>query len=276
MWGLFTPQPRIALMQWRFMANVYSYVNITYFRIQSFQTEISGLCTDGVMFGEHSLLQLRTAIVEHLFREGKMEVGQALLHEAGISLPLEHIEKFADVNRILEALGRKEVEPALEWVQGLIKDGGNWHPVSFRWSIVHRCELAKQDSFLEFKLRKLKFIGLVSGGHTAEALAYAKVFGQFAPHYLTGQIWLNPWVHVYVCVCVCMCECVHVCVCACVNVCMCVHVYVCVHMWMLCACMCVWMCVWMCMHVCRSSEDVIWRCGLMEDRKCYLCLLTIT
>ena len=213
------------------MANVYSYVNIT--RIQSFQTEISGLCTDGVMFGEHSLLQLRTAIVEHLFREGKMEVGQALLHEAGISLPLEHIEKFADVNRILEALGRKEVEPALEWVQGLIKDGGNWHPVSFRWSIVHRCELAKQDSFLEFKLRKLKFIGLVSGGHTAEALAYAKVFGQFAPHYLTGQIWLNPWVHVYVCVCVhvCMCVCVHVWMCACVCVCayvnvMCMHVCV--------------------------------------------------
>ncbi|KAL5470693.1 hypothetical protein EMCRGX_G028698 [Ephydatia muelleri] len=134
---------------------------------KSFQTEISGLCTDGAMFGEHSLAQLKTAIAEHLFREGKMEVGQALLQEASISLPLEHVEKFADVNRILEALGRKEVEPALEW------------------SVVHRCELAKQDSVLEFKLRKLKFIVLVSGGHIAEALAYAKVFGQFAPQHLT-------------------------------------------------------------------------------------------
>ena len=60
-----------------------------------------------------------------------------------------------------------------------------------RWSVVHRCELAKQGSCLEFKLRKLKFIVLVSGGHTEEALAYAKVFGQFAPCHLTGRWALN-------------------------------------------------------------------------------------
>ena len=84
-----------------------------------------------------------------------------------------------------------------------MKDGGIDSPTAIRWSVVHRCELAKQDSVLEFKLRKLKFIVLVSGGHIAEALAYAKVFGQFAPQHLTGQM----------CVCVCVCVCSPVCMC---------------------------------------------------------------
>ena len=66
------------------------------------------------MSGEDCQRQLKTAIAEHLFREGKMEVGQVLLAEAGIPLPTDHIEKFSDMNRILEALERKEVEPALE------------------------------------------------------------------------------------------------------------------------------------------------------------------
>ena len=87
----------------------------TMFFVQSFQAEISGgLCTDGAMFGEQCSGQLKMAIAQHLFREGKMEVGQALLQEAGISLPLEDIGKFSDMNRILDALSRKEVEPALE------------------------------------------------------------------------------------------------------------------------------------------------------------------
>ena len=60
-----------------------------------------------------------------------------------------------------------------------------------RWAVVHRERLLAHGSCLEFKLRQLKFLSLLSGGHTSEALAYAKILGQFAPKHIFGQSFLH-------------------------------------------------------------------------------------
>lgn len=56
----------------------------------------------------------------------------------------------------------------------------------YRWAVVHRKKLLAHGSCLEFKLRQLKFLSLLSSGQSVEALAYAKVLGQFAPKHNNG------------------------------------------------------------------------------------------
>ena len=59
---------------------------------------------------------------------------------------------------------------------------------SSRWAVVHRVELRRHGSCLEFKLRQLKFVSLVSTGRTREALAYSKILGQFSPKHTKGDL----------------------------------------------------------------------------------------
>ena len=58
------------------------------------------------------------------------------------------------------------------------------HP--HRWAMVHRAQLQHHGSTLEFHLRQRKFLSLLSTGRTQEALAYAKVLGQFVPKHTPG------------------------------------------------------------------------------------------
>ena len=44
--------------------------------MQNFQMDISGMCVDGVYSGNESTKQLNTVICEHLFRQGKLEIGE--------------------------------------------------------------------------------------------------------------------------------------------------------------------------------------------------------
>lgn len=64
-----------------------------------------------------------------------------------------------------------------------------------RWALVHKDHLQHHGSCLEFKLRQLKFINLISSGNTREALAYAKVLGQFAPRHTKGWYHLHVAIH---------------------------------------------------------------------------------
>ena len=52
--------------------------------------------------------------------------------------------------------------------------------------MVHRTQLQHHGSTLEFHLRQRKFLSLLSTGRTQEALAYAKVLGQFVPKHTPG------------------------------------------------------------------------------------------
>ena len=106
----------------------------------------------------------------------------------------------------------------------------------YSWVEVHREELTKMNSSLEFKLHRLKFVTLLDTGMLQEALQYSKLFGQFANKHKKGAC-----VGVYVCACVrvCVCMCIYMCVCVCVvHVCTCLHVYVCARA-RVCVCVCV-------------------------------------
>lgn len=64
---------------------------------------------------------------------------------------------FAELNRILDSLRRRDLQPALEWVN------------------LHRERLNAQNSELELKLHRLQFVRLLVGGATsAEVVAYAR------------------------------------------------------------------------------------------------------
>ena len=46
--------------------------------LQNFQSDISGMCVEGVFSGERSK-QLNMVICEHLFRQGKLDVGERVV-----------------------------------------------------------------------------------------------------------------------------------------------------------------------------------------------------
>lgn len=71
-----------------------------------------------------------------------------------------------------------------------------------RWAVVHRDRLLAHGSCLEFKLRQLKFLSLLSCGQSTEALAYAKILGQFSPKHNNGRslplcLNSNLYTHIY-------------------------------------------------------------------------------
>ena len=111
----------------------------------------------------------------------------------------------------------------------------------YSWVEVHREELIKMNSSLEFKLHRLKFVTLLDSGMLQEALQYSKLFGQFANKHKKGDV----------CVCVCVCV-MYMCVCICVC-CVCVRVYMCV----LCTCVCV---VYMCVCFYNVCMCVLYTC----------------
>lgn len=133
---------------------------------KNFQSDISGMCmNDGVYSGEEASKQLNSVICEHLFRQGKLEVGERVMKDSGLSMEPCYVEQFSELNQVLDALRRKDVEPALEWV------------------LCHRDALNLHCSNLEFLLHQLKFLSLLNSGKIAESLSYAKTLGQFAPRH---------------------------------------------------------------------------------------------
>ncbi len=52
---------------------------------QNFQSDISGMCVEGVLTGEHTQ-QLNSAICEHLVRQGKLDVGEKLVEVSSQSV----------------------------------------------------------------------------------------------------------------------------------------------------------------------------------------------
>jgi len=96
------------------------------------QADISGLGVDGVVSAETHSPQVEAAICEHLFRQGRMDIGEMIMQvwasypyytqftsspkESGISVDPAYIEQFTDLNQVLDALRNKDLEPALSYV----------------------------------------------------------------------------------------------------------------------------------------------------------------
>ncbi|XP_041049723.1 E3 ubiquitin-protein transferase RMND5B isoform X2 [Cetorhinus maximus] len=131
---------------------------------RNFDTDVSGVGVEGVWDSHEKQQFLSEAVVEHLYRQGLLNVAEELCQESGICIDLSQKEPFLELNRILEALRMRNLRPALEW------------------AMANRERLLALSSTLEFKLHRLYFISLLTGGviNQIEALEYAKNFQPFA------------------------------------------------------------------------------------------------
>ncbi|XP_070500363.1 E3 ubiquitin-protein ligase RMND5A-like [Chironomus tepperi] len=108
---------------------------------------------------------LNQIISEHFYRQGMNGVAESLVNES--ALPPEediHLELFADLFQMSEAILNKNLGPALEWVTQ------------------YSSELDARNSTLEFKLRRLAYLQLLEQGVNgqAEAIAYTRAhFNKF-------------------------------------------------------------------------------------------------
>ncbi|XP_028668728.1 E3 ubiquitin-protein transferase RMND5B [Erpetoichthys calabaricus] len=131
---------------------------------RNFDAEISAVVADNVWELQERQKYLSETIVEHLYRQGMLNVAEDLCKESGVAIDISMKQPFLELNRILEALKMRDLHPALEW------------------AITNRQRLLDHNSTLEFRLHRLYFISLLSGGmkNQAEALQYARHFQPFA------------------------------------------------------------------------------------------------
>ncbi|KAG2455277.1 FGFR4 factor, partial [Polypterus senegalus] len=131
---------------------------------RNFDAEISAVVADNVWELQERQKYLSETIVEHLYRQGMLNVAEDLCKESGVAIDIGMKQPFLELNRILEALKMRDLHPALEW------------------AVTNRQRLLDLNSTLEFRLHRLYFISLLSGGmkNQAEALQYARHFQPFA------------------------------------------------------------------------------------------------
>lgn len=92
--------------------------------------------------------------------------------EGDFSFEFHDSEPIAELNHILERLAAKDLEPALAW------------------ATAHRDSLEAQNSSLEFKLHRLRFIELLRDGaaNQTDAISYARLhFRKFVPRHEKGN-----------------------------------------------------------------------------------------
>ena len=104
-------------------------------------------------------------IAEHFNRQGMKDVVDSLQEEARLSNEHDiHLELFADLYQMWEAINNRNLSPSLEWVKQ------------------YSSELDARRSSLEFKLHRLAYLQLLEKGITAqaEAIAYSRAhFNKF-------------------------------------------------------------------------------------------------
>jgi len=107
-------------------------------------------------------------IAEHLFRQGKFEIGDAFVKEANVKINSKIKEQFAEMYKILDKLEKsKDLHPAIEWAK------------------IRRKDLERIDSPLEFKLHRLEFISFLLENKPDLAIKYARLnFEPFSKKHL--------------------------------------------------------------------------------------------
>lgn len=137
---------------------------------------------------------LNEVILQHFYRAGQLEIGETLAAEAGIADEQGKKagkEPFMEMNRILEALSNRDLEPALEWANAHRTELNDRGTTAISALIAmqqqnNNTSSADDDddmssinlprsSALEFKLRRLKYIEMLSSGDRAGAIAYARL-----------------------------------------------------------------------------------------------------
>ncbi|KAM9795289.1 E3 ubiquitin-protein transferase RMND5B isoform 1-T1 [Neosynchiropus ocellatus] len=138
---------------------------------RNFDAEISAVVAETVWDTPERQKHLSETIVEHLYRQGMLSVAEDLCQESGVVIDMSMKQPFLELNRILEALRMQDLRPALEW------------------AVTNRQRLLDLNSTLEFKLHRLYFISLLSGGigNQMQALQYARHFQPFASQHQRGK-----------------------------------------------------------------------------------------
>ncbi|KAM4677030.1 E3 ubiquitin-protein transferase RMND5B isoform 1-T11 [Discoglossus pictus] len=131
---------------------------------RNFESEVCAVVPGGIWESKEKQQLLHSAIMEHLYQQGLLTVAEELSQESALSIDTSFKQPFLEMNRILEALQSRDLRPALEW------------------AISHRQRLRELNSSLEFRLHRLHFISLLTGGphKQIEALTYARQFQPFA------------------------------------------------------------------------------------------------
>ncbi|XP_063301270.1 E3 ubiquitin-protein transferase RMND5B [Pelobates fuscus] len=131
---------------------------------RNFEAEVCAVVADGMWEATEKQQLLHSAIMEHLYQQGHLAVAEELSQESALNIDTSFKQPFLEMNRILEALQARDLRPALEW------------------AISNRQGLQELNSSLEFRLHRLHFINLLSGGPNMqiEALTYARQFQPFA------------------------------------------------------------------------------------------------
>lgn len=132
---------------------------------RNFTADYQSIAPMDLFDSEKHLEIVNQVIAEHFYRQGLNEVADKLVQEG--SLPPEediHLELFADLYQNYEAITRRNLCPALEWVKQ------------------YSSELDDRKSCLEFKLHRLAYLQLLEQGvnSQAEAIAYTRAhFNKF-------------------------------------------------------------------------------------------------
>lgn len=127
---------------------------------RNFVADFAATSREDAFASSDKISLINQVICQHLYRQGMHEVADALVKEAGIGPEVANTkEPFTEINHILDCIKRKDLEPALAW------------------ATLHHESLEAQNSSLEFKLHRLKFIELLRQGtaHQTDAISYARI-----------------------------------------------------------------------------------------------------
>jgi len=103
------------------------------------------------------------AIANHLFRCGAQSLGETFVREAGVSMGATPPVVFEDMNKIIDALAVRNVQPAIAWVKS-----ARGQPQT------------RRRSSLEFGLHRLVYLSRLAEGNWQGALEYGRAnFGDF-------------------------------------------------------------------------------------------------
>ncbi|CAH8273958.1 unnamed protein product [Arabidopsis lyrata] len=114
--------------------------------------DISKAYRNNVEFDTHIVNQI---IANFFYRQGMFDIGDCLVAETGES-ECSTRQSFVEMYRILEAMKRRDLEPALNW------------------AVSNSDKLKQARSDLEMKLHSLHFLEIAQGKNSKEAINYAR------------------------------------------------------------------------------------------------------
>ena len=150
---------------------------------RNFVSDFDCTSREDVFSGPNKSPLLTDVILQHMYREGKLEIGETLSRESGITQYQDIRGPFIELNNILEALKERNLEPVLAWV-ARNREALNRRGTTLLFSEVDGIQSVRQKNSLELRLHKLKFIELLRQGHKMEAIKYARI--NF-PGFVSGQ-----------------------------------------------------------------------------------------